>query len=427
MANLNNFLRRVERLIPKRLYRALQPTYHYLLSLLAAFTYRFPSRRLKVIAVTGTKGKTTVVELINSIFEEAGCKTAVSNTWRIKIGEESRRNLSKMSLPGRFFSQRFLREAVRAGCEYVILEITSEAAKQYRQKFIGLDALVFTNLAPEHIETHGSYEDYLAAKLEIAATLNHSRKKQKFIIVNTDDKEALRFIEKADQAKPVPYRADDAVPWSVNEDNIQLTFKGEKIIVPLSGRFNLYNVLAAMTAASSFGIETETIRTAIHRFRGVRGRLEKIKARAINDHWPNFEVIVDYAHTPDSLQQVYETFAKRHKICVLGSTGGGRDKWKRPVMGKIASEHCKKIFLTNEDPYDEEPGKIVEDIARGIGLKGYQTVIDRREAIQAALRAAGNGDVVIITGKGTDPYIMGPQGSRIPWDDAQVVREELAK
>jgi UDP-N-acetylmuramoyl-L-alanyl-D-glutamate--2,6-diaminopimelate ligase len=141
----------------------------------------------------------------------------------------------------------------------------------------------------------------------------------------------------------------------------------------------------------------------------------------------DFTVIVDYAHTSDSLEKVYQFFQNYSKICVLGGTGGGRDQWKREEMGSIANQYCQKIILTNEDPYDEDPNKILKDIEKGIDRPIYTKMIDRREAIKHALESAKTGDVVIITGKGTDPYIMGPNGTRLEWDDARVVREELKK
>ncbi|MFH1170365.1 MAG: cyanophycin synthetase, partial [Candidatus Vogelbacteria bacterium] len=176
-----------------------------------------------------------------------------------------------------------------------------------------------------------------------------------------------------------------------------------------------------------FGANRTTIRRTVENFVGVRGRMERIEAQEINPKLPDFSIVVDYAHTPDSLREVYQIFTDRPKIAVLGGTGGGRDTWKRPVMGTIASEHCRLIILTNEDPYDEKPEAIVADIIRGIKRTPYKIVMDRRLAIRQAFTEAHAGEVVIITGKGTDPFIMGPRGSKIPWDDMTVVREELTK
>ncbi|MEK7585493.1 MAG: UDP-N-acetylmuramyl-tripeptide synthetase [Patescibacteria group bacterium] len=398
--------------------------YHYLWSAAAAIYYRHPSRRLFVLGITGTKGKTTTLELASALLEAAGYKTAIASTLRFKIGNETNPNLLKMTMPGRGRLQHFLYEAARARCDYALVEMTSEGAKQLRHRFIELDTLIFTNLSPEHIESHGSYEKYLAAKLEIAHQLERSTKRDKLIIVNADDKEANHFL-KAQVPKKLSYRARDGAPWSVGEESIHLTFRGLRMSSPLPGRFNLYNLLAAVTFAESQGVAVETIKQVVESFRGVRGRLERFEARDFNPRHRHFSVIVDYAHTPDSLKQVYEIFAAREKICLIGSTGGGRDKWKRPVMGRLAAEHCRAVILTNEDPYDEDPEAILRDLARGISQTPYQIILDRREAIRWAVNEARDNEVIIITGKGTDPYIMGPKGTKTPWDDATVVREEL--
>jgi len=159
----------------------------------------------------------------------------------------------------------------------------------------------------------------------------------------------------------------------------------------------------------------------VEEFSGIRGRMEFIEGGQ------DFVAVVDYAHTPDSLEKVYEAFQYAKKICVLGNTGGGRDKWKRVEMGTIAGKHCSHIILTDEDPYDEDPLQILEEMKKGITRPIHETILDRRDAIAKALSVAQTGDAVLITGKGTDPYIMGPGGDKKEWDDATVVREELKK
>lgn len=402
----------------------LRIVYHYLWALGGALFYRFPARELIVVGVTGTKGKTTTVELINIILEAKREKTAIASTLRFKVAEKSERNLLKMTMPGRAFLQRFLRRAVVAGCRYAIIEMTSEGARQFRHRFIDLDVLIFTNLAPEHIESHGSYEKYLEAKLSIARELARSRKPNPTLIVNGDDRVAPRFLALS-VGRTITYRRSDAAPYTTDESGTNFTWRGKRFRTRLPGPFNLMNVLAAMAAADHLGARRTDIRRAVEEFALVRGRMERVEAREINPRWPDFSIIVDYAHTPDSLREVYQTFGDRPKIAVLGGTGGGRDVWKRPVMGTIASEHCRLIILTDEDPYDENPEVIVNDIVRGIKRTPHRIIVDRRLAIRAALAEAKDGEVVIITGKGTDPFIMGPRGTRTPWDDATVVREEL--
>lgn len=417
---MESVLRRIKQFIPKSVFEALAPIYHYKLAVIGALLYHFPSRKIKVVGVTGTKGKTTTVELINAILEEAGQKTALAGTLRIKIGEKSEPNMFKMTMPGRFFVQRFLRKAVSAKCDWAILEMTSEGTKQFRHKFLDLDALVFTNLSPEHIESHGSYENYVNAKLKIAKALATSHKSKKTIIVNEDDREAGKFLE-MNVEKKITYSLSRAKPFIVNEREVSITLDGKKVVVGIPGEFNIYNVLAAVAFAKSQRINPETVRKALEKFKGVRGRVEKV------DEGQNFSVVVDYAHTPDSLEKLYGAFDDSKKICVLGGTGGGRDRWKRKEMGRIADENCSRIILTNEDPYDEDPRQIVGNISEGIRKVPQMVIMDRRQAIARAFEFAKKGDVVLITGKGTDPYIMGPNGTKLPWDDATVAREELKK
>ena len=428
---MEKILRAVEKIIPKKVYRFGQPIYHYSLALLSACAYRFPSRKIKVIGVTGTKGKSSTTEIINAILEEAGHTTAVSNTIRFKVGKESKNNKYKMSMPGRFFVQHFLRRAVAAGCEYAIVEMTSQSVLQSRHKFIYPDAFVLTNVSPEHIESHGSYENYVAAKVTLVQSLTSSKKKNRTLVVNTDDKEVGRFLGAVGiDIDKKTYSLKDAAPHTIKKEGLSFTFRGAAITSPLSGLFNLYNILAAATLTESLGVHVDVIKRAVEKFSGIPGRVEKI------DEGQDFTVVVDYAHTVDSLQKVYEVFQTSRKICVLGGTGGGRDRWKRKEMGKIANQYCDHIILTNEDPYDENPMQIINDVAEGIvgdgqnderGKEKLTIVIDRREAIARAFTHAHTGDTVLITGKGTDPYIMGAQGHNTPWSDATVAREELRK
>ncbi len=454
------------KIIPKSLFRSTQPIYHYILAITGAIIYRFPAKKLIVIGITGTKGKTTTVELVNTILKTAGYKTALASTLRYKIGEKEWRNMFKMTLRGRFFTQKFLRQAVGAGCSYAIVEISSEGVPQFRHKFLFLDALIFTNLAPEHIESHGSYENYLKAKLTIAKELIGQKKKslQKVlgshlqdstrlfsetsfsgpvIIANTDDKEGEKFLELNIKNK-VPYSLNDAI--AIKADEKGSSFQIGKIVIhsKLPGIFNVSNMLGAIAYARFAGISLEKIKEGLENIKFIRGRMEKIDTSKFLPANKQIDIVVDYAHTPDSLKAVYETYNplskkeknKYHLICILGNTGGGRDTWKRKVMGEIADKYCDQIILTNEDPYNEDPKKIVEEIKEGIKNKPVEIIMDRRRAINTAIKKAvdftnkeGSNKkvVVLITGKGTDPYIMGPNGTKQEWDDATVVREELKK
>jgi len=417
---LDSALGTIRRHMPKSIFNFFNPAYHWILAFSGVVIYRFPSRKIKIIGITGTKGKSSTVEILNSILESAGYKTALTNTIRFKVGDESEENLYKMSMPGRFFMQRFIKRAADAKCDYAILEMTSQGAITFRHKFIELDAFVFTNISPEHIEAHGSYENYLKAKLDLASTLSTSNKKNRALIVNGDNKESEKFL-KVSADRKMSYTINDIRPYEIKSSGIEFTWNGKSVHSPLSGLFNLYNILAAATAAKSQGVSDEIIIRAIGKFGGIPGRVQKIET----EH--DFTVIVDYAHTPDSLEKLYQIFDNSRKICVLGGTGGGRDSWKRKKMGEIADQYCDEIILTDEDPYDEDPKQIVADVATGITSKKPTITMNRREAIREAVKRAKTGDTVLITGKGTDPYIMGPKGSKTPWSDAVVAREELEK
>ena len=415
---LDNILYQIKKIIPRNIFSFLNPAYHWLLAYSSAIYYRFPSRKIKVIGVTGTKGKSTTTEILNAILEKAGYKTALSNTIRYKIGDTSNRNLFKMSTPGRFFLQKFLRQAVNSGCKYAILEITSQASLTFRHRFIELDTLIFTNLTPEHIEAHGSYENYRNAKLDIARNMAKSSKSIRTIIANTDDKESSLFLNCITDKK-IGYSLKDAEPYSLQE-NITFTYEGRSIHSKLQGLFNLYNILGAIVCAKNENVKLDDIVSVVESLQIIPGRVEKIEAK-------NFTVVVDYAHTADSLRKLYEAFKGKSLIGVLGGTGGGRDVWKRKEMGNIADDYCKEIILTNEDPYDEDPMQIINDVRSGLTNHKPLVILDRREAIRQALKIAKPNNVVLITGKGTDPYIMGPNNSKQPWSDAEIVKEELNK
>lgn len=399
----------IKKIVPRSAQEKIRPLYHRSLALLGALLYRFPSRKLIVIGVTGTKGKTTTIEIINSILEEAGYKTAVISTLRFKAGDETEPNLMKMTMPGRFFIQKMLRRAVTLGCTHAVVEMTSEGAKQFRNTGIDLDALLLTNIAPEHIESHGSYENYVKAKLSIAEGLSRSQKTKRILVVNKETPEAEKFLSTPHVEKHTYTRAD--------ADRLEL-------VTPLRGDFNLTNAAGAATLGLALGIPLETIRSGIKKCTEVRGRMEFV---TVPEKEIPFEVVVDYAHTPDSLEAVYASFPGKRLLCVLGGTGGGRDTWKRPKMGEIADKYCSEIFVTDEDPYDEDPRAIAEAVASGIKNKSYEIEMDRRVAIQKAISKAGPGDVILITGKGTDPAIMGPDGTRTPWSDKRVAEEELTR
>lgn len=433
---MEKILRFVEKFIPKPIYRFFQPYYHWSLAYAAAIIYRFPSRRLKVIGVTGTNGKSTVIHMLTSILEEVGNKVVSVSSLRLRVGSYETKDLLKRTMPGRFVVQKLLRRGVDEGCTYAVLEITSEGIRQFRHKGINFFMAVLTNVTPEHIESHGSFEKYRAEKAKLFYA-------SKIHILNNEDKN-LDFFQKIPATKKILYSKND-LPQGLK--------------LKLLGEFNKENAAAAYAVARELEISEETIKIALEQIEFVPGRMEFVQREP-------FSVVVDYAHTPDALRKIYQTLRNENPksdppaggrnpklICVLGATGGGRDKWKRPEMGKIAKEFCNEIILTNEDPYDEDPNQILEEIEEGINsppqppslivreggekrressfpggeLITSRKILDRREAIHKALGLAVAGDTVIITGKGAEQWIVGPNGSKISWDDRVVAKEELQK
>lgn len=283
-----------------------------------------------------------------------------------------------------------------------------------------MDALIFTNLAPEHIESHGSYDKYLAAKLSIAQALENSPKKGKIISANIDDREGHKFLN-VNVDKKAPYSLKDGEPIVCHNDGVKFICEGVEIDSKLPGKFNVYNMLAAASYARALGITMESIKAGLEKVTEIKGRAQKINNNL------GIDILVDYAHTPDPLEALYSTFPEKKKICVLGSCGGGRDKWKRKEMAEMADKYCQEIILTDEDPYDDAPKEIVEDLAKYTTKNKTNIILDRRTAIAGAIKIARTGDIVLITGKGTDPYIMRKNGTKEPWSDARVVEEELQK
>jgi len=420
---MDQLRRLIKKCLPAPVFHFIQPHYHRSLAWLGAIRYKHPARELTVIAITGTKGKSTSVEILAHILRGAGYTTASLSTIQFNTGNGAKRNLFKMTMPGRFFVQSFLRQAVDAGCTHAVVEMTSEGAKQFRHKYIELDALIFTNLTPEHIESHGSFANYKNAKLKLAQAVVDSPKRPRTLVANVDDEHGHDFLD-FDVEETLPYSLSDLKLHTLQKDSVTLIIDGITIRVPLVGIFNVYNILGAITYARSIGIDLQTIQSSLATLPPVAGRVEQFHSPRNADK--QVTVVVDYAHTVDSLTQLYEAFPNKAKIGVLGNTGGGRDTWKRPEMGAIAEQYCEHVVLTNEDPYDEDPRTIVEAMHKGMSENAsVEIIMDRHTAIKTAIEKAPNGAVVLVSGKGTDPFIMGPNGSRQEWSDATVVQTLL--
>ena len=417
---LNKLLGLGRGLIPRRVFRWAQPVYHWGLAMLGAVIYGFPSRAMTVIAVTGTKGKSTTVYMISKIFEDQGLPVAAVGSLGFKIKERVWPNNLKMTLPGRMKLQKFLRRAVNAGAKYAVLEATSEGIVQNRLAGVKIDCAVYTNLHREHLESHGSFENYMAAKQKLFLKTGGIH------VLNIEDQYFEKFANFPTRHK---------VTYGREFGDINLKFIIYNLKLKLLGDFNEYNALAALAVAHAYNLDMEKAVASLNSIELVPGRMEIIHAPA------GFDVVIDYAHTPDSLKLVYQTLRSRlpsrevqpqepqeveplnKLICVLGAAGGGRDKWKRPEFGKIAAQYCDEVILTNEDPYDENPLSILKEIESGFSKS--QIILDRREAIKKALTLAQTGDIVIITGKGSETSMAVAGGKKIPWSDKGIVEELL--
>ena len=422
--------------------------YHWKMAFLGALFYGFPSRKLIVIGVTGTKGKTTTCNLIAQILQGAELKTGMATTVNFRIGEKEWINEYKQTMLGRFKLQKLLRRMVNEGCKYAVIETSSEGILQHRHRFIDYSIAVFTNLSPEHIERHGSFENYREAKLELFKKV--ARKKNGIGIYNLDDENAEYFLQapiknKIGYSINLKFKVQSSKSQSKIQNfiisDIELSPNGTsfslmetKFEMPLIGEFNVANAAAAICVAQSQGIEMKKIKEILRSVKPAPGRLE-----IINEGQP-FTVIVDYAHEPASLEAVYKTLkifnlhtsrgegaGPRKIIAVLGAQGGGRDKSKRAILGDLAGRYVDYIVITNEDPYDDEPKQIIDDVAAGVRNKEVIKILDRREAIRKALGLAQAGDMVIITGKGGEVWMCVENNKKVPWIESEIVREELLK
>ena len=410
--------------------------YHKLVAILAAVIYRFPANHLKVIGVTGTNGKTTTCSMIAQILEAAGHKVGVMSTVFFQVGEQKWTNLTKQTTQGRFSLQKHLRQMVDSGCEYAVVEVSSHAMTQSRLWGVNVDTAVFTNLSHDHIDYHGSYEAYREAKGLLFDKLNRSQRKsgvQKSFVINKDDPEADFFEEfRSDQQYTFGIQKGIYVGRDLDHIPGGTRFKyvipnGEITVnLPLPGRVNVYNAIAAATVGVSERLSLDVIKTALEQAKAVPGRMEIVDCGQL------FNVVVDYAHCPDALESLIKMFKPmtQGKLwLVFGATGGGRDTTKRPIMGGLADKGVDNIIVTDDDPYDEDNIEIINQVVEGIKRdegNGFWKIPSRREAIRLALSRAQENDTILIAGKGAEEFQVTKDG-RVPHDDRKVVRDYLSK
>ena len=392
---------------------------------LAEAWYGFPHRELKILGVTGTNGKTTTTHLVKHILDAAGKKTALMGTNHIIIGEEA--FPATHTTPDSLQLSSYLRKMADAGYEYLIMEASSHALKQGRTAAIDFKTGAFTNLTQDHLDYHKTFDDYLKAKEILFIGLDEEKGRG---IVNFDSEYCADFLG-VTKAPVWTYGLKDGA--DLRADNIVVTadgtafdlvFEGQvyPVKINLIGDFNVYNSLTAIGIAAGEGIPMEDVVSAIGTAHQVKGRFEKVKEQ----FGPT--VIIDYAHTPDGLENILQTAAKlrTNRVILVFGCGGDRDKTKRPIMGKIGGTYADYSFVTSDNPRTEDPMTIIRMVEEGIKESGgkYEVCCDRRDAIRNAILMAEDDDLVVVAGKGHEDYqIIGTE--KIHFDDLEEVKEAL--
>jgi UDP-N-acetylmuramoyl-L-alanyl-D-glutamate--2,6-diaminopimelate ligase len=473
---------RLKNLFPQKL----KNIYHLARATFANFLYGFPSRKIKVIGVTGTNGKTTTCQMIARILEEAGYRVALASTINFKIGEKEWVNKTKFTTLSPFAVQKFIKQAIKAGCQYLVLETSSHSLDQNRVWGIEYDTAVITNVTREHLDYHKTMEEYRKAKLKLF-------RKVKTAIVNLDMERPEEFLQSGNEIKyAFTCHPERIPPWRekskdligldsstelgmtyILAENIELKSQNTRykiqdtnFLLNIPGLFNIENALAAICVGLNYGVNLETSSRALEKIKGIPGRMEYVENNK------GLNIIIDYAVTPDSLEKLYELiktirlnspqFVHNSRIISVFGSCGERDRGKRPIMGGIVAKSADYIIVTNEDPYNENPQRIIDEVFSGIPLCHPERIpnnrdeskdltknegipkqardeifcftenvncwriLDRREAIKKALQIAKPGDYVIVTGKGAEET-MAVGKAKISWNDKKVIQEELSK
>lgn len=426
----DRLVKAVRRTLPSGTTHTIEDNYRKARSRVVSARYGNPAKHLKVIAVTGTNGKTTTVNFINEILKEAGFRTAMFSTAVLEMDGKSKVNDLNATVGTTSRMQRFFRTAKKAKVDYVVMEFPSHAIDQHKLDTVPIEVAVMTNLTQDHLDYHGTMEQYAATKAKLF------ERSPNYIVLNRDDEWFDYFDTHAAEIHKITYGKHSEAEAKIDE--IGLYRKGTEAFVTidhqtklelatnLPGEFNAYNMVAAASVAYLLGIKLSDIQEGVANLEAIPGRFERIQADV------PYDIVVDYAHTPDALEKILiatKEVTKNRVILVFGATGD-RDKGKRPIMGEIAATRADRIILTDEESYFEDPAAIRAQVFDGIertrgGAMKTTEIADRKEAIKKALGLAKRGDTVLITGMGHEQYRI-INGNREPWNDGDIVKELLA-
>ncbi len=395
----------------------------------ASTFYGHPGRKLKLAAVTGTNGKTTTTFLIKHICENAGLRCGLIGTVRYEVGERVLPAIR--TTPESLDLQELLAQIVNAGCKAAAMEVSSHALAQDRTRGLEWNVAIFTNLTQDHLDFHGTMKSYFESKVKLFAGLESQKKKRKPIaIINIDDRYGEQLLDKIDKRVAVitygmgtraDFRASNYRAES-SGTSYQLDARGKSYLVrvPLIGRFNVTNSVAALAAANALGINLRDAVFSLGKSPQVPGRLELVPAKR------QFQVFVDYAHTPDALGNVLKTLRELepNRLIAVFGCGGNRDRQKRPLMAEIVDRHADYAIITSDNPRKENPDTIVAEIEKGFRSTHYEKIVDRTQAINRAVELARPHDIVLIAGKGHENYQEFADHT-IPFDDIQVARRAI--
>ncbi|HVW66793.1 MAG TPA: UDP-N-acetylmuramoyl-L-alanyl-D-glutamate--2,6-diaminopimelate ligase [Candidatus Peribacteraceae bacterium] len=427
-------LKALKRLIPEQ--HPLRLLWHKSKALAAATRYGFPARKLTVIGITGTDGKTTTVGMTAHILQQNGVKVGALSTAFFQINEEITWNATQKTSPSPFLIQKFLKRLVNEGCTHAVLEYSSHGLVQGRTTFTYPQIAGITNISEEHLDYHGTMKEYIHAKSLLFRMLNGRGTKvlhasdattESFIRIRTDSTilyDRKRPVEKSDTQLWLSDIRNDAHPSATVHSQRNASPGTAPLSLNVTGEFNLENALCAVGCSMAAGIDLQRATEALKTFMGIPGRMEMI------DEGQDFSVYVDFTVTPQSYEKTLSTLKSMlkpgKKLLVLTGSCGDRMKEKRPIVGKIVSEYADVTVVTNEDPYTENPEKIIDDVWAGIDQKKTDAhrIFDRREAIAFLLKQAKTGDIVIFCGKGSDTTMWTKTG-QIPWNEREIVRDLL--